>query len=116
MARRGPDHRRIGRGPARRLAECRVEESNILAGERLWDIVEVPGPGQSLVIRSTRRPGGFLDCSLDSDAGTVTCRPGPAVDSAPLTFQLAERRADLPCALKQFIVLILDELDSIEQW
>lgn len=71
-----------------RMTEQRVVEGNVLAGERLWEIGSTPCVPLSFTIRSTIDPSDFLECSLDAEAGVVTCRPGPSIKAGTLAFRL----------------------------
>jgi hypothetical protein len=98
------------------LAEVRVQEGNLVAGERLWHIVKSPDVVQALIIQSTRHPADFVECSLDGQSRVLTCRQGSAIGSGVLSFQLPE--APLPaegrCTVEQALGLILDQLVWLE--
>ncbi len=103
-----------------RLAELRVREGNLVAGEPLWEIVRASGSPPRLTIRSTTCPTDFSECSLDPESGVLTCRPGPAIDAGVLRWQLLEgtsdtlRGCDQDCTVDQAVTWILDELVWIE--
>ena len=103
------------------LAEQRVREGNLLAGERLWEIGRSPGMPHMFTIRSTMDPADFLECSLDGEAGVLTCNPGSAIKADPMRFRVcggtagALWREGRDCTLDQAISLILDELVWIEE-
>lgn len=102
------------------LAEQRVSEGNLTAGERLWEVVRSSGPAPRLTIRSTRHRADFVECSLDLESGVLTCKAGSAINADPLHFQLLEGTHDMlrrdvgDCTADQAIALILDELVWIE--
>jgi hypothetical protein len=99
-----------------RMTEERIVEGNVLAGERLWEIQSTPCVPLSFTIRSTIDPSDFLECSLDIEAGVVTCSPGPVIEGDPLAFRLSgaavhplqHNRGE--CTVEQAIGLILDRL------
>ena len=103
------------------LTEQRVKEANFVAAERLWEIGKAAGAAQTLTIRSTIDPSNFLECSLDAEAGVLTCRQGSALKVDSLRFQLLGgtvdmlRREGRDCTLDQAITLILDELVWIDE-
>ena len=70
------------------LAEGRIHKGNLVAGERLWELVKSPDPGRRLTIRSSSDPADFVECSLDTSAGVLTCRPGSAIECDALVFRL----------------------------
>ena len=102
------------------VAEQRIKEGNLLAGERLWEIGRSPGMPHTFTIRSTIDPADFLECSLDGEAGVLTCTPGSAIRADPLRFQVSGETAGAlgregrDFTLEQAIFLILDELVWIE--
>ncbi len=102
----------------RSLAAGRVHEGNMLAGERLWEIVNSPDREArlNLTIQSTKHPADLVACRLDPKANLLTCSPGPANHSGPLTFDLLGepverlRRGAWEGTLDQALNLILDQL------
>jgi hypothetical protein len=105
------------------LAEGRIDEGNLVAGERLWELVKSQDPGRRLVIRSSIDPADFVECSLDLGAGVLTCRPGSAIECDTLVFRLADGTAgrllvdERQFTLEQAVTMILDKLvwmDSCE--
>jgi hypothetical protein len=100
----------------RGLAERYIEEGNVVAGERLWEVVPSPQPATVLTIRSTRRAGDSVECAFDASTGAIVCAPGPAVPAATVTFHAHPdlpgkvRRGELICTVDEAINLILDEL------
>jgi hypothetical protein len=98
------------------LAAGRVHEGNAVAGERLWEIVTLPDTEPRFIIQSTKHPADLVACSLDSKANLLTCSPGPANHSGPLTFHLLGepvdrlRRGAWEGTLDQALNLILDQL------
>lgn len=94
------------------LVEHRVCEGNILAGERLWEILKSPGVGLGITIRSTRYASGSVECSLDPESGVLTCRAGVENRLEPLELRVLGAFVD--CALGRAIDRILDELVGIE--
>jgi hypothetical protein len=100
------------------LAEGRVNEGNLVAGERLWELVKSPDPAGRLIIRSSSEPADCVECSLD--AGVLTCRPGPAIECDALVFRVAADTAGMLLAdeprftLDQALTMILDQLVSID--
>jgi hypothetical protein len=91
------------------LAEIRVQEGNLLAGERLWQIVKSPDVMQALIIQSTRHPADFVECSVDRQARVLTCRSGSAIGSGILSFSMREA-SESECTIEQALGLILDQL------
>ena len=105
------------------LTEGRIHEGNVVAGERLWELVKSPDPGRQLIIRSSIDPADFVECSLDPGAGVLTCQPGSAIECDVLVFRLADDTAggllvdDRQFSLEQAVTMILDQLvwmDSCE--
>jgi hypothetical protein len=100
------------------LAEGRINEGNLVAGERLWELVKTPDPAGRLIIRSTSDAAGFVECSLH--AGVLTCRLGSALECDALVFRLADDASGMPLgdehrfALEQALTRILDQLVSME--
>lgn len=100
------------------MAEGRVKEGNLVAGECLWELVKSPGPERRLVIRSSSDPADSVECSLN--AGVLTCRPGSAIECEALEFRLAGDSAGMPSTdehrftLEQALTMILDKLVSID--
>ena len=100
------------------LAEGRVNEGNLVAGERLWELVKSPDPAGRLVIRSSSDPADSFECSLN--AGVLTCRPGSAIECDALEFRLAGDSAGMLLAdehrftLEQALTMILDTLVSMD--
>jgi hypothetical protein len=98
------------------LAEGRIHEGNLVAGERLWELVKSPHPARRLIIRSSIDPADFVECSLDPGAGVLTCRPGSAIECDDLVFRLAGDTADMllvddrQFTLEQALTMILDRL------
>ena len=100
------------------LAEARVNEGNLVAGERLWELVKLPDPAGRLIIRSSNDPDHFVECSLH--AGVLTCRPGSAIECDALVFRFAGDTAGMLLAdehrftLEQALTIILDQLVSMD--
>jgi hypothetical protein len=100
------------------LAEGRVNEGNLVAGERLWELVKSPDPAGRLVIRSSSDPADSFECSLN--AGVLTCRPGSAIECDALEFRLAGDGAGMLLAdehrftVEQALTMILDTLVSMD--
>lgn len=100
------------------LAEGRVKEGNLVAGECLWELVKWPDPEGRLVIRSSSDPADSVECSLN--AGVLTCRPGSAIECDALEFRLAGDSVGIPSAdehrftLEQALTMILDKLVSAD--
>jgi hypothetical protein len=98
------------------LAEVRVQEGNLLAGEQLWRIVKSPELAHALVIQSTRSSADSMECSLDGQTCVLTCRPGSAITSEIMSFQLPASlagqapRTESECTIEQALCLILDQL------
>jgi hypothetical protein len=103
------------------LAETRVQEGNLLAGERLWQIVKSPDVVQALIIQSTRYPSDFVECSLDGQSCVLTCRSGAAIGSGVLSFHMPDAKAgftlasECECTIEQALGLILDQLVWVEE-
>jgi len=99
------------------LAEGRVKEGNLVAGERLWEVVKPPDRASRLIIRSSSNPDDCVECSLD--AGILTCQPGSAIECDSLVFRLAGDTAGMVLAdehrftLDQALTMMLDQLVSI---
>jgi hypothetical protein len=98
------------------LAESRIHEGNLVAGERLWELLKSPDPRGRLIIRSSRDPAVFIECSFDPGAGILTCRLGSAIECDALAFRLAgdtvgmlwvDERQFRP---EQALTMILDQL------
>ncbi len=104
----------------RSLAGRRVEEGNILCGERLWVVAAQPGAAQPLTIRSTSDPTDLVECSLDLESGVVTCIPGAAIRAGALQFETlgattACLRSDGALySVEQALDMVLDELVWME--
>jgi len=105
------------------LAEGRIHEGNLVAGERLWELVKSPDLGTRLIIRSSIDPAEFVECSLDPGAGVLRCRPGSETECDALVFRLADDTADRllvddrQFTCEQAVTMILDRLvwmDSCE--
>ena len=100
------------------LAEGRVNEGNLVAGECLWELVKSSDPAGRLIIRSSSDPADSVECSLN--AGVLTCRPGSAIECEALEFRLAGDITGMPLAdehrftLEQALTMILDKLVSME--
>jgi len=100
------------------LAEGRVNEGNLVAGERLWELVKSPDPTGGLIIRSSSDPADSFECSLN--AGVLTCRPGSAIECDALEFRLAGDTVGMLLAdehrftLEQALTTILDTLVSMD--
>lgn len=111
-----PTERSIWWDRFQNLAEVRVQEGNLLAGEQIWQVVKSPELAQALVIQSTRHPADFVECSLDGQSCVLTCRPASATASDVLSFQLPQAmaeqqpRAESECTIEQALGLILDQL------
>ena len=95
------------------LAEGRVKEGNLVAGECLWELVKSPDPVGRLIIRSSSDPADSIECWLD--AGVLTCRPGSAIEGDALEFRLAGDSFGKPSdehrfTLEQALTMILDKL------
>lgn len=101
-------------------ARKRVEEGNLVAQQRLWHIGESLETPLAFTIRSTVDPSGWLECSLDADAGVVTCQPSPFINTDAIRFRLTGRETNAlqhetgPCSLEHAVTLILDELVGLE--
>src|SRR5215469_15869626 len=78
------------------LAEGRVNEGNLVAGERLWELVKSSDPAGRLIIRSSSDPADSVECSLN--AGVLTCRSGSRIECDALEFRLAGDSAAMPLA------------------
>ncbi len=76
----------------RRLTEDRVREVNAIAGEPLWEVVTPEESLGAFTIQSTRCPGDYLECQLDSETAILRCKPGSAIGSGPMKFRLAAGR------------------------
>lgn len=98
------------------LAEQRIGEGNLEAGERLWEVVHSPLATTALTIRSTRWTADAIECVLDVEAGALTCAPGEALAAAPWNFQVVPhsrgmvRRGGVDFTIDQAVNVILDEL------
>jgi hypothetical protein len=97
----------------RTLAERHIQEGNLVAGERLWEVV--PADDDSwLTIRSTRWAADSVECVFDAVTGSLTCAPGAAIAAPPFTFQVLPggtvRRGGVECTLDEAVNLVLDEL------
>jgi len=68
------------------LAEARVLEGNIVAGERLWEVVKSADLGGVLIIQSTRRPANSVKCSVNARERLLTCQSGSAFGQPVLAF------------------------------
>jgi hypothetical protein len=90
------------------LAELRVQEGNLLCGERLWQIVKSPDKTGTLLIQSTRHPDDSVECSLDLQTAVLRCRPGTDMESPGLMYRL--QRDDGECSVEQALHWILDQL------
>jgi hypothetical protein len=103
------------------LAACRVQEGNLVAGERLWEIVDSSGGAPLFTIQSTTDANDSLECSLDPQTGVLNCRPGPSIKTSALRFELPGgtggqlRRDGADCTLDQAIALLLDQLVWVEE-
>ena len=102
------------------LAERRVSEGNVVAGERLWELVPSSGWESRFIVRSTKYLCDCVECSLDLESGFITCTPGSATDSSQVRFQLLEgkhgklRRDGVECTIDQAVAWILDQLVWVE--
>jgi hypothetical protein len=98
----------------RALAQRHIDEGNLVAGERIWEIVQSGDPATWLTIRSTRWAADSVDCVFDVSTGSLTCAPGAAIAAPPLTFQVLPggivRRGGVECTIDEAVNLILDEL------
>lgn len=100
------------------LAEGRVNEGNLVAGKRLWELVKSSDPAGRLIIRSSSDPADSFECWLN--AGVLTCRPGSAIECDALEFRLAGDTAGMLSAdehqltIEQALTTILDQLVSID--
>jgi len=100
------------------LAEGRIKEGNLVAGERLWELVKSPNSASRLIIRSSSDPDDCVECSLD--AGILTCQPGSAIERNALVFRLAGDTAGMVLAdkhrftLDQALTMVLDRLVSMD--
>jgi hypothetical protein len=89
-----------------------VDEGNLEAGERLWEIVDPPESGGVLTIRSTSLPADAIECALDVESGHLTC--------ATMTFQVLRdqpgmfRRGGIDYTIDEAVNLILDELVRVD--
>jgi hypothetical protein len=98
------------------LAESRVQEGNLLAGEQIWQIVKSPELAQVLTIQSTRRPADYVECSMDGQSCVLMCRPGSDIAGEVLSFQLPVANAEQQprqkseCTIEQALGQILDQL------
>lgn len=104
----------------RRHTENRVREGNILAGERLWELVLSSSPGSRLMVRSTKHGADRIECTMDLGSRLLTCVPGSAIGSDPLIFHLIEgtswklARDGVECTIDQAVAWILDRLVWLE--
>jgi hypothetical protein len=97
----------------RSVAECRVDEGNCTAGERLWEVVPSQDPEAALTIRSTRWVADTMECAFDLASGALTCAPGEAIGATPLTFQVLPgrlRRGSRDYTVEEAVSLVLDKL------
>lgn len=100
------------------LAEGRINEGNLVAGERLWELVKSPDLPARLIIRSSSDHGEFVECSLDADV--LTCRPGLAIDCNALVFRLAGDAGGMASTdehrftIEQALTMVLDRLVSMD--
>ena len=98
------------------LAERHIEEGNLVAGERLWEIVPSPDESAALTIRSTRWTSDSVECAYDASTGALTCAPGTAIVAPTLTFHVCTddpgmfRRGGVDCTVDEAVALVLDEL------
>jgi hypothetical protein len=103
-------------GRFRTVAERHVKEGNLLAGERLWEVVQSPDGTTLLTIRSTRWAADSVECAFDATTGALTCAPGPAIAAPTLVFQILPdapgmvRRGGVECTIDEAVNLVLDEL------
>jgi hypothetical protein len=101
------------------LAEGRIKEGNLVAGERLWELVKSSDPSNRLIIRSSSDPDDCVECSLDS--GILTCQPGSAIECGALVFRLAGDTVGMVLAdehrftLDQALTMMLDQLVSADR-
>jgi hypothetical protein len=97
----------------RTIAERHIEEGNLVAGERLWEIIAADD-SRWLTIRSTRWAADSVECVFDASTGSLTCAPGAAISAPPLTFQVLPgglvRRGGVECTIDEAVNLVLDEL------
>jgi hypothetical protein len=104
----------------RRLAEQRVSEANIVAGERLWELVPSSGGTMQFTIRSIRDQSDSIECLLCPETGVLTCKTGAAINGESLTFQLlggtcwTMQCAGKNCTIDDVIARMLDQLIWIE--
>ncbi len=102
------------------LAEQRVSECNIVAGELLWELVRSSSGGMQFTIRSARDQSDSIDCSLDRETGVLTCAPGAGINAESLTFQVLGatcwtlQSASEDCTVDQAVARMLDQLIWIE--
>jgi hypothetical protein len=66
---------------------ARVQESNIVSESLLWILDRGDGPPARVTVESASRPADRIDCSFDSERGTITCVPGPAVPATARAFR-----------------------------
>ena len=89
-----------------------VDEGNLEAGERLWEIVDPPEAGGVLTIRSTSLSADSIECALDIESGNLTC--------ASMIFQVLRdqsgmfRRGGKDYTIDEAVNLILDELVRVD--
>ena len=104
----------------RRLAEQRVSEGNIVAGERLWELVPSSSEELQFTIRSIRDQSDSIECLLDPETGVLTCKTGAVINGESLTFQLLGgtcwkmQCAGKNCTIDEVIARMLDQLIWIE--
>lgn len=98
------------------LVQGRVEEGNLVAGERFWEVLHSPGAAAALIIRSTRNAAEAVSCSFDFQGARLTCTPGCLTQRETLTFHLVPekecrlRRGEWEGTVDQALDAILDQL------
>lgn len=100
----------------RSLSQQRIQEGNVVAGERLWTLVDAAAgvPGFTIVHAGCSEDS--VVCSLDLASWTLTCTPGPTAGCAALTFALTGRsrirlrHEGRERTLDEAVTLILDAL------
>jgi hypothetical protein len=101
------------------VAEARVREGNLVAGEPLWEILKSPGAAGELIIRSIQRPATCVECRLNLRESVLTskCTGAPA-----LRFELRGEGVRAPgtenarIGIEQIVTLILDQLVWVDDW